>query len=87
MPTKVKYKNEFSALGNAPSAASYGGYFFTVDGDDNPYVNILSGENDNTFYAIFSEDEYLGEFHIQCSPDTPSNTEVQFKGRTQQFDK
>ncbi len=31
MPTKVKYKNEFSALGNAPSAASYGGYFFTVD--------------------------------------------------------
>ena len=40
MPTKVKYKNEFSALGNAPSAASYGGYFFTVDGDDNPYVNI-----------------------------------------------
>ncbi len=40
MPTKVKYKNEFSALGNAPSAASYPGYFFTVDGDDNPYVNI-----------------------------------------------
>ena len=40
MPTKVKYKNEFSALGNAPSAATYPGYFFTVDGDDNPYVNI-----------------------------------------------
>jgi len=40
MPTKVKYKNEYSALGNAPSAASYPGYFFTVDGDDNPYVNI-----------------------------------------------
>ena len=39
-PTKIQYKNEFSALGNAPSAATYTGYFFTVDGDDNPYVNI-----------------------------------------------
>ena len=40
MPTNVKYKNEFSTLGSAPSAATYTGYFFTVDGDDNPYVNI-----------------------------------------------
>ena len=39
-PTKVQYKNEYSALGNAPAAATYTGYFFTVDGDDNPYVNI-----------------------------------------------
>ena len=39
-PTRLGYKNEFPALGNAPSAASYGGFFFTVDGDDNPYVNI-----------------------------------------------
>ena len=28
------------AIGSAPSASSYTGYFFTVDGDDNPYVNI-----------------------------------------------
>ena len=39
-PTKIQYKNEYSALGNAPAAATYTGYFFTVDGDDNPYVNI-----------------------------------------------
>ena len=39
-PTSIQYKNEYSALGNAPAAASYTGYFFTVDGDDNPYVNI-----------------------------------------------
>ena len=39
-PTSIKYKNEYSALGNAPAAATYTGYFFTVDGDDNPYVNI-----------------------------------------------
>lgn len=40
LPTKVKYKNEYSSLGVAPAAATYSGYFFTVDGDDNPYVNI-----------------------------------------------
>ena len=40
LPTKVKYKNEYTKLGGAPSAATYTGYFFTVDGDDNPYVNI-----------------------------------------------
>ncbi len=39
-PTRIGYKNEFTSLGNAPSAAAYGGFFFTVDGDDNPYVNI-----------------------------------------------
>lgn len=39
-PTSIQYKNEYSALGNAPAAATYTGYFFTVDGDDNPYVNI-----------------------------------------------
>ena len=40
LPTTVKYKNEYASLAAAPAAASYTGYFFTVDGDDNPYVNI-----------------------------------------------
>ena len=40
MPTKVKYKNEYNSLGVAPAAAGYPGYYFTVDGDDNPYVNM-----------------------------------------------
>ena len=40
MPTKVKYKNEYTSLGVAPAAAGYPGYYFTVDGDDNPYVNM-----------------------------------------------
>ena len=39
-PTKISYKNEYASLGAAPAAATYTGYFFTVDGDDNPYVNI-----------------------------------------------
>ena len=40
LPTKVKYKNEYANIGSAPAAATYTGYFYTVDGDDNPYVNI-----------------------------------------------
>ena len=36
----VQYKNEFTTLGGAPAAATYPGYYYTVDGDDNPYVNI-----------------------------------------------
>ena len=36
----ISYKNEYNSLGGAPSAASTPGYFFTVDGDDNPYVNM-----------------------------------------------
>lgn len=40
IPTKVKYKNEYATLSAAPAAGTYPGYFFTVDGDDNPYVNI-----------------------------------------------
>ena len=40
LPTTVKYKNEYASLAAAPAASAYGGYFFTVDGDDNPYVNI-----------------------------------------------
>ena len=39
-PTKVKFKNEYGAIGDAPTASTYGGYYYTVDGDDNPYVNI-----------------------------------------------
>ena len=39
-PTTVKYKNEWASLAASPAAASYKGYFFTVNGDDNPYVNI-----------------------------------------------
>tara|TARA_B100000941_G_scaffold30578_1_gene18099 strand:- start:4530 stop:5756 length:1227 start_codon:yes stop_codon:yes gene_type:complete len=40
LPTTIKYKNEYTSLGASPLPATYPGYFFTVDGDDNPYVNI-----------------------------------------------
>ena len=39
-PTKVKYKNEYASSGVAPAEADYRGIFYTISGDDNPYVNI-----------------------------------------------
>jgi len=40
IPTRLTYTNEYTSLGTAPAAATYPGYFFTVNGNDNPYVNI-----------------------------------------------
>lgn len=40
VPAVLKYKNKYTTLGSAPAAVTYPGYFYTVDGDDNPYVNI-----------------------------------------------
>ena len=79
MPTKVKYKNEFSALGNAPSAASYGGYFFTVDGDDNPYVNInitTGGVGDvrAKIATEYSSIDLLGD--VDTTTAAPTNLQV-----------
>lgn len=39
-PTKIQYINEYTSAGVAPAAATYPGYFYTVDGDDSPYVNM-----------------------------------------------
>ena len=38
--TTVQYKNEYTSISAAPAAANWPGYFYTVDGDDNPYVNV-----------------------------------------------
>tara|TARA_B100000965_G_scaffold404490_1_gene435360 strand:+ start:231 stop:1451 length:1221 start_codon:yes stop_codon:yes gene_type:complete len=53
----ISYKNEYTALGNAPTAASTPGYFFTVDGDDNPYVNmnITAGGVGDTRVKLLTE--------------------------------
>lgn len=53
----ISYKNEYTTLGNAPTAASTPGYFFTIDGDDNPYVNmnITSGGVGDTRAKLLTE--------------------------------
>ena len=45
---------------------------------DNPYVTILSNENDNTFFGIGANSMYQGSFSVISSNDTPLSTEVTF---------
>jgi len=60
-PTKVKYRNEYASLAAAPPATgtgvAYRGYFYTVSGDDNPYVNIniTSGGVGNVKAKVLTE--------------------------------
>ncbi|AFD02697.1 baseplate wedge tail fiber connector [Synechococcus phage S-MbCM6] len=39
-PTKIKYVNQYTTLAAGPAAGDNLGYYYTVNGDDNPYVNI-----------------------------------------------
>lgn len=34
------YTNEYATLGTAPDATTYPGYFYTINGNDSPFVNI-----------------------------------------------
>ena len=79
MPTKVKYKNEYSALGSAPTAATYTGYFFTVDGDDNPYVNINiteggAGDVQAKIATQYSSIDLLAD--VDTTTAAPTNNQV-----------
>lgn len=40
LPSIITYKNNYTDAGSTPAPSTYPGYFYTVDGDDNPYVNI-----------------------------------------------
>lgn len=79
IPTKVKYKNEYTALSSAPTAASYAGYFFTVDGDDNPYVNINitaggAGDVRAKILTEYSGIDLLSD--VDVTTNAPSNNQV-----------
>ena len=64
-------------LANSGSA-NFSNYPGAVISTDNPYVSILSGENDNTFYAIGSNDTYEGEFLVQADISAPMATVIDF---------
>jgi len=45
----ISYKNEYPLITNAPTNSTHKGYFFTVNGDNNPKVNMgISGVGDVT---------------------------------------
>ena len=57
-------------------SAGFGYYPGAVISTESPYVTIISGENDNTFYGIGSNESYEGQFFIQSDPLTPMGTVV-----------
>ncbi|ARW57084.1 baseplate wedge subunit and tail pin [Synechococcus phage S-B64] len=78
-PTKISYKNEYTALGSAPAAATYPGYFFTVDGDDNPYVNIniTSGGVGDVRAKLLTEYSSIGQLgDVDLTTNLPTNNQV-----------
>ena len=75
----ISYKNEYTALGNAPSAASNPGYFFTVDGDDNPYVNmnITAGGVGDSRVKLLTEYSGLDALSdVDITTNAPTNNQV-----------
>jgi len=78
-PTKIAYKNEYTALGSVPAAATYPGYFFTVDGDDNPYVNIniTSGGVGDVRAKLLTEYSSIGQLgDVDLNTNLPTNNQV-----------
>lgn len=79
IPATVAYKNEYASLGAAPAAASYPGFFFTVDGDDNPYVNmnITAGGVGDTRVSLLTQYSSIGSLsNVDVTTTPPTNDQV-----------
>lgn len=77
--TTISYKNEYTSLGNAPAAATYPGYFFTIDGDDNPYVNmnITSGGIGDTRVKLITEYSSIDALaDVDTTTNAPTNDQI-----------
>jgi hypothetical protein len=77
--TAIYYKNEYTSVGNAPAAASYPGYFFTVDGDDSPYVNIniTAGGVGDTRAALLTQYSSIDDLvDVDITTTAPTNNQV-----------
>lgn len=75
----ISYKNEYSNVGNAPAAATYPGYFYTVDGDDNPYVNIniTAGGVGDTRAKLLTEYSSIDDLSdVDITTNAPANNQV-----------
>ena len=75
----ISYKNEYTALGNAPAAASYPGYFFTVDGDDSPYVNmnITAGGVGDSRVKLLTEYSGINALaDVDTTTNAPTNDQI-----------
>ena len=78
-PTKLKYKNEYASTGVAPAEADYRGIFYTVSGDDNPYVNIniTAGGVGNTKAKLLTQYSGANDLvDVDTTTVAPTNNQV-----------
>lgn len=78
-PTNILYKNQYNLLGNAPSPTDNRGYFYTVDGDDNPYVNmnITAGGAGDSRVKLLTEFAGINSlFDVDTSTTAPTLNQV-----------
>ena len=78
-PTSITYDNEYSTLAGAPAVGTYRGYFFTVSGDDNPYVNmnITAGGVGNSQVKLLTERSSINMlFDVDTTTTPPNNDQV-----------
>ena len=59
-------------------SVGYGWYPGAIITTENPYINILSSDSQNTFYGIDGNTTYQGSFMVEAIESTPLNTEVEF---------
>ena len=75
----ISYKNEYANIGGAPAAATYPGYFYTVDGDDNPYVNIniTAGGVGDTRAKLLTEYSSIDDLSdVDITTNAPASNQV-----------
>ena len=60
------------------SSAGFGWYPGASIETDSPFVEIVSGNNENIFYGIDANDVYDGYFLVYANEDAPPGTSVDF---------
>ena len=75
----IQYSNEYDSLSDAPAASVEQGYFYTVDGDDNPYVNmnITAGGAGDVRAKILTEYSSIDSLSdVDITTNAPTNNQV-----------
>lgn len=74
---KITYKNEYPTVGDAPSNSTHKGFFFTVNGDDSPKVNMTyTGLGDATVDLVTKLDSITALTDVDTTTTAPTNGQV-----------
>ena len=78
-PTNILYKNQYSLLANAPAPTGNLGYFYTINGDDSPYVNmnITAGGAGDSRVKLLTQYSGLNDLtNVDVTTNAPTNNQV-----------